>query len=101
MKMTKNQSFVLCGLLCAAMAQAQEVERTAGGVKNYVHTQEVTQEICFYSDDIVRVVKYPGKQKPEKKSYPVILTPEDVKVTYAEQGDRLSMKTANLEVVMD
>ena len=97
----KNQLFIVCGLLCAAMAQAQEVERTAGGAKNYIRMQDATQEIRFYSDDIVRVIKYPARQMPEKKSYPVVMTPEKVNITYTEQGDGLSMKTANLEVVMD
>ena len=97
----KNQLFIVCGLLLAAMAQAQEVERTAGGAKNYIRMQDATQEIRFYSDDIVRVIKYPSTRMPEKKSYPVVMTPEKVDITYTDQGGGLSMKTANLEVVMD
>ena len=38
---------------------------------------------------------------PDKKSYPVIKTTENIDISYTEQGGNLSMKTQNLEVIMD
>ena len=89
------------GLACMACLHAQEVTRTAEGAKNFIRTQDVTEEIRFYSDAIVRVIKYPARQMPDKKSYPVIKTPENIDISYTEQGGNLSMKTQNLEVIMD
>lgn len=56
------------GLACMACLHAQEVTRTAEGAKNFIRTQDVTEEIRFYSDDIVRVIKYPARQMPDKKA---------------------------------
>ena len=97
-----KRTIITCfGMAFIACLSAQEVERTADGVKNFIRMQNVTEEIRFYSDDIVRVIKYPSTRMPEKKSYPVILTPEKVDITYTDQGDGLSLKTASMEVVMD
>ncbi len=97
----KKSIFVLCGLTCAASLTAQEVERTASGAVNYVRTQDLTEEVRFYAPDIVRIVKYPSRTLPEKKSYPVVKAPETVEIGYSEQGNLLSMATARMEVVMD
>ena len=57
------------GLACMACLHAQEVTRTAEGAKNFIRTQDVTEEIRFYSDDIVRVIKVPRTPKcPTKKA---------------------------------
>lgn len=97
----KKSMFILCGLTCAASLFAQEVKRTSSGATNFIHTQDVTEEIRFYAPDIVRVIKYPSRTLPEKKSYPVVKVPETVNISYSEQDDRLSMKTEYMEVVMD
>lgn len=93
--------FILCGLTCAASLFAQEVKRTSNGATNFIHTQDVTEEVRFYAPDIVRIIKYPSRTLPEKKSYPVVKVPETVNISYSEQDDRLSMKTDYMEVVMD
>ena len=93
--------FILCGLTCAASLFAQEVKRTSSGATNFIHTQDVTEEVRFYAPDIVRIIKYPSRTLPEKKSYPVVKVPETVNISYSEQDDRLSMKTDYMEVVMD
>ena len=97
----KKSMFILCGLTCAASLFAQEVQRTSNGATNFIHTQDVTEEVRFYAPDIVRIIKYPSRTLPEKKSYPVVKVPETVNISYSEQGDRLSMKTDYMEVVMD
>lgn len=93
--------FILCGLTCAASLFAQEVKRTSSGATNFIHTQDVTEEVRFYAPDIVRIIKYPSRTLPEKKSYPVVKVPETVNISYSEQDDRLSMKTDYMEVIMD
>ena len=97
----KKTLLTFYGLAFVAGLSAQEVERTTDGAKNFIRTQNVTEEVRFYSDDIVRVIKYPARQMPDKKSYPVIMTPEQVDITYTDQGDKLSMKSESMEVVMD
>ena len=97
----KKSMFILCGLTCAASLFAQEVKRTSSGATNFIHTQDVTEEVRFYAPDIVRVIKYPSRTLPEKKSYPVVKVPETVNISYSEQDDRLSMKTDYMEVIMD
>lgn len=58
---------VICGIACVTGLHAQDVERTQDGAKNFIRTQNVTEEIRFYSDDIVRVIKYPSRHLPDKK----------------------------------
>ena len=85
-KQMKKTLLTFYGLAFVAGLSAQEVERTTDGAKNFIRTQNVTEEVRFYSDDIVRVIKYPARQMPDKKSYPVIMTPEQVDITYTDQG---------------
>ncbi len=98
--MRKNM-LILCGLACVASLFAQEVKRTSSGATIFIRTQDVTEEVRFYAPDIVRVIKYPSRTLPEKKSYPVVKVPETVNISYSEQDDRLSMKTDFMDVVMD
>ncbi len=69
--------------------------------KLYIESQNLTQEISFYTDRIVRIVKYPGKEMPAKKSYSVILEPQAVEFTRVENGNDIILKTANIEVIVD
>ncbi len=61
---------VVCGIACVTGLHAQDVERTQDGAKNFIRTQNVTEEIRFYSDDIVRVIKYPSVTSRTKKVIP-------------------------------
>ena len=45
----KKSMFILCGLTCAASLFAQEVQRTSNGATNFIHTQDVTEEVRFYA----------------------------------------------------
>ena len=66
-----KRTIITCfGMAFIACLSAQEVERTTDGVKNFIRMQNVTEEIRFYSDDIVRVIKYPSTRMPEKKATP-------------------------------
>ncbi len=97
----KKTAFIFCGLALATLLPAQEVERTAHGVKNFISAQDVTEEVCFYSPDIVRVIRYPSRVRPAKKSYSVVKAPGEAGIAYAEHNGQLSMKTRSMEVVMD
>ncbi len=39
-----------------------------------------TTDVTFYSPSIVRVTKYPGSKAPDKKSYSVIMSPQNVEL---------------------
>ena len=84
--------------ICGWSINAQETTRTAQGLKNIIQEQGLSQEVIFYSPDIVRVIAYPGQSRPEKKSYPVVLSPKEVKLDYTDNGNILSMKTSCMEV---
>ena len=69
--------------------------------KLYIESQNLTQEISFYTESIVRIVKYPGKEMPAKKSYSVILEPQAVEFTRVDNGNNIVLKTSNIEVIVD
>lgn len=97
----KNFALWAVTLLAAASLQAQTLEKTTGGVRFSTAQPRLNGEVTFYSPSIVRVVKYPSAEMPAKKSYPVILTPGGVDVTYEEKGDEVVMKSSCLAVTLD
>ena len=97
----KNFALWAATLLAAASLQAQTLEKTTGGVRFSTAQPQLNGEVTFYSPSIVRVVKYPSAEMPAKKSYPVILTPGGVDVTYEEKGDEVVMKSSCLAVTLD
>ena len=65
--------FIVCCLLTATQLQAAKKVTPKGETKV---VNGVSIQATWYSDDIVRIVKYPGMgAAPEKKSYSVVLTP--------------------------
>ena len=65
--------FFVCCLLTATQLQAAKKVTPKGETKV---VNGVSIQATWYSDDIVRIVKYPGTgAAPEKKSYSVVLTP--------------------------
>ena len=65
--------FIVCCLLTATQLQAAKKVTPKGETKV---VNGVSIQATWYSDDIVRIVKYPGTgAAPEKKSYSVVLTP--------------------------
>ena len=97
----KNFALWAATLLAAASLQAQTLEKTTGGVRFSTAQPQLNGEVTFYSPSIVRVVKYPSAEMPAKKSYPVILTPGGVDVTYEEKGGEVVMKSSCLAVTLD
>ena len=88
-------------LVCAAASWAQTYEKTEHGVKFQTASPVLNGEVMFYAPSIVRVVKYPSAEMPEKKSYPVIKTPEKVDIAYTQNGNEVRMATSNLTVTLD
>lgn len=65
--------FIVCCLLTATQLQAAKKVTPKGETKV---VNGVSIQATWYSDYIVRIVKYPGTgAAPEKKSYSVVLTP--------------------------
>lgn len=99
----KKRELLLAALLAISLcASAQTIQRTGQGAKFQTSGQNLYGEVIFYAPDIVRILKYPTATAPEKKSYPVIKTPERVKIDYASgEGNILRMSTTRLTVVLD
>jgi len=100
MKTFVRLAFTAVACMCVLTASAakekkQAVLQVAAGMKI---------EVRFYTPGIVRVVKYPAEmqQAPAKKSYSVVLQPEDNPgVEIAEQQGFIVMKSALLAVSLD
>ena len=90
-------------LLCSSgLSVAQEVSRTAHGVKLEVPGEKFSCEVQFYTPSIVRVVKYPQATMPEEKSLAVVLSPtEDIKFKVNETDDAVILKSAAVTVTLD
>lgn len=84
----KKIALTLLSLVCAVGAQASE---------------EITTKVTFYAPGIVRVVKYPASMKtmPDKKSYTVIMTPENVDVETISDNGTTEYRSNTLKVKMD
>ncbi|MDR0873428.1 MAG: DUF4968 domain-containing protein, partial [Prevotellaceae bacterium] len=92
--MSKNQfypAFVLCCLFLFGSC-AKSYEKTSYGIK----TQNI--EIQFFADDVVRVIKAP--QINADTSFSVIQKPEKLDFSVQEKDGVISVRTANLEVVL-
>lgn len=72
-------------------AYGQSYQKTNQGVKAEV--DGISVEMAFYSSDMIRVLKYPGREKPEKKSYAVVKKPEQVAFTVSEEKGQVVLKS--------
>ena len=98
----RKRNLILFAALASCMATwAQTYEKTEHGVKFQTASPILNGEVVFYAPSIVRVVKYPSAEMPEKKSYPIIKTPEKVDITYAQDGSKVRMTTSNMTVTLD
>lgn len=97
----KRTLSVLIPLLICFMATAQTLEKSPSGIKLYIEAQNITEEISFYDDQIVRVVKYPGMERPQKKSYSVIMDSQATDVSISESDGKVILTTAGMQVIAD
>lgn len=85
---------------CAGlMLQAGVVSHSGSGVT--VMVDGGTVELSFYSPSTVRVVKYPGSDRPDKESYAIIAEPTDVACKVKESPRNTTVTTSGLTVRID
>lgn len=88
-------------LLCPGWLAAQTVSQTPHGIKFTVPDGSYTCEVQFYTPSIVRVVKYPQAQLPEKPSPAVVLTPEDTRFRVTDADASVVLRSKALCVTVD
>ncbi|MCL1615651.1 DUF5110 domain-containing protein [Bacteroides sp. ET71] len=99
----KKRKLLFTAMLAICLASsAQTIQQTGQGAKFQTIDSKLSGEVIFYSSDIVRILKYPTANAPEKKSFPVVKIPEKVKIAYSSpQENVLCMQTGCLTVVLD
>lgn len=97
----KRTLSVLIPLIICFMATAQTLEKAPSVIKLYIEAQNITEEISFYDDQIVRVVKYPGKERPQKKSYSVIMESQATDFSISESDGNVLLTTAGMQVIVN
>ena len=78
---------------------SQSYQKTDMGIKTVINS--VSIEIQFYSPSMVRVLKWPEGKTFKKESLSVIKTPQKTSVRIKQSGDELSLKSDNLQVVLN
>ncbi len=78
---------------------AQNYQRTPHGVKADVKSTSI--EIQFFSSQIVRVLKYPQGEDPDKKSLSVIKEPEKTDFRIEQFNNVITLNTAKLIVTLN
>lgn len=97
----KKEILFLAALATCLSSFGQTFEKTAQGGKFQTAQPTLNGEVIFYSPSIVRIVKYPSAEMPEKKSYPVIKTPEKVEISYKQNGNTVCMTSGKMTVTLD
>jgi len=83
-------------LLCTTQLSAQDIQKTARGLK--FSAQGLDVEIEFYSENTVRVYKTPIGIPYTKKSLSVVSTPKATALTYTKKGNNTVIKSATVQV---
>jgi len=92
-------TFLILVFVISAGSKAQSYQKTDSGIKAKINSIEV--EVQFYSPSIVRVVKHPEGKTFIKESLSVIKTPEKTTFGVKQDGDNLSMKSDNLQLILN
>ncbi len=95
----KRNILLLVALFATELLFSQYFQQTPQGVKG--NTQGMDISIEFYTPSIVRIYKTPEGKPYEKKSLVVTKNPEQISVTFSENGDFLTMKSAELQVKLN
>ena len=93
----KKCLFLLSALLLLAACAGPKV------VRETVETESLTCEVTVYAPDVVRVVKYPlgGVGASQKKSYSVVLEPQETKVKRTETDGAVVLNTGKIVASID
>jgi alpha-D-xyloside xylohydrolase len=92
-------TFLILVFVISDSSRAQSYQKTDLGIKAKINSTEV--EVQFYSPSMVRVVKHPEGKTYTKESLSVIKTPEKTAFGVKQNGDILSLKSENLQVVLN
>jgi alpha-D-xyloside xylohydrolase len=86
-------------LLIGGSLSAQEIIKTAWGIKTEVNSVQI--ELQFFNSSIVRVIKYPDGGTFNKESLSVIKSPEKTKFITKQKENLLEIETEKLTVHLD
>lgn len=95
----KKAFITLLILTLSGQLVAQNYQRTPQGVKTDVNSTSI--EIQFFSPQIVRVLKYPQGETPDKKSLSVIKEPENTDFNIEQFNNIITLNTADLIVTLN
>ncbi len=86
-------------LISSAYVQAQSYEKTDWGIRTTVG--DVRIELQFFSQNIVRVIKWPASMDFKKESLSVIKTPERTAFSIAQKEKKLQVSTGKIMASLD
>ena len=89
----------LGGLICVAVAWAQDYQKTAYGIKTTVNDVDV--EVQFFTPSVVRIVKSPHGEDYEKKSLSVVASPKEVGFKVNTKNGNIVVGTEALQMSLD
>ena len=92
-------TFLIIVFIIASNSNAQSYQKTELGIKSVINSVGV--EIQFYGPSTVRIIKWPEGKPFKKESLSVIKTPQKTPVKIKQSGDELSLKSENLQVVLN
>lgn len=85
--------------IIGANSRSQSFQKTPAGIKTEIGSVGI--EVGFYSPSIVRIVKWPAGKTFQKESLSVIKTPEKTDLRIRQQGQAVTLSSANLTVALD
>ncbi|MFA5328065.1 MAG: TIM-barrel domain-containing protein [Prolixibacteraceae bacterium] len=92
-------TFLILVFVISASSKAQSYQKTELGIKTKINSVDV--ELQFYNSSTVRVIKHPDGKTFIKESLSVIKTPEKTTFSVKQNGDILSLKSENLQVILN
>ena len=100
MSQSKRTRIILCiFIILGYSAVAQNYIQTANGIKTTVN--DITIELQVFSNNIIRVVKYPADSTLKKQSLSVIKTPESLAPNITEREGQLMVSTPAIMATLD
>ncbi len=97
-----NLLALICLALCIGMTlSAQTITKQKHGIRLDLEGAPTT-EVTVYTPEIIRVTKYADglKAMPEKKSYSVVLAPQETEFTCVEDNGTTTVKTSSITVTI-
>jgi len=83
----------------AAQSTTIAVSKTSDGIKTTINSTIIS--VSFFNPSTARIVKYPEGTSPVKESLSVIAKPEKVVLKTSRQGNKLSVRSNQLNLIID